>query len=127
SIAESGVLKTASEAFKLAADGLKSLAQSNPKLLEFGTYALMIAGVLGPIAIVGGGVISFFTSLLAMLLLVTKIGRGALGVAGAAMGVSGAAGATGAGAAAAGAAAGAGAASKGSSLLGKAGKGAGII
>ncbi|NKW10295.1 hypothetical protein HGG76_15300 [Ochrobactrum tritici] len=89
SIAESGVLKTASEAFKLAADGLKSLAQSNPKLLEFGTYALMIAGVLGPIAIVGGGVISFFTSLLAMLLLVTKIGRGALGVAGAAMGISG--------------------------------------
>lgn len=127
SIAESGVLKTASEAFKLAADGLKSLAQSNPKLLEFGTYALMIAGVLGPIAIVGGGVISFFTSLLAMLLLVTKIGRGALGVAGAAMGISGAAGATGAGAAAAGAAAGAGAASKGSSLLGKAAKGAGII
>nr|WP_313665490.1 phage tail tape measure protein [Brucella intermedia] len=127
SIAESGVLKTASEAFKLAADGLKSLAQSNPKLLEFGTYALMIAGVLGPIAIVGGGVISFFTSLLAMLLLVTKIGRGALGVAGAAMGISGGAGATGAGAAAAGAAAGAGAASKGSSLLGKAAKGAGII
>lgn len=127
SIAESGVLKTASEAFKLGADGLKSLAQSNPKLLEFGTYALMIAGVLGPIAIVGGGVISFFTSLLAMLLLVTKIGRGALGVAGAAMGISGAAGATGAGAAAAGAAAGAGAASKGSSLLGKAAKGAGII
>ncbi|KAB2752371.1 phage tail tape measure protein [Brucella anthropi] len=127
SIAESGVLKTASEAFKLAADGLKSLAQSNPKLLEFGTYALMIAGVLGPIALVGGGVISFFTSLLAMLLLVTKIGRGALGVAGAAMGISGAAGATGAGAAAAGAAAGAGAASKGSSLLGKAAKGAGII
>ncbi len=128
SIAESGVLKTASEAFKLAADGLKSLAQSNPKLLEFGTYALMIAGVLGPIALVGGGVISFFTSLLAMLLLVTKIGRAALGVAGAAMGISGAAGATGAGAAAAGAAAaGAGAASKGSSLLGKAAKGAGII
>lgn len=127
SIAESGVLKTASEAFKLAADGLKSLAQSNPKLLEFGTYALMIAGVLGPIALVGGGVISFFTSLLAMLLLVTKVGRGALGVAGAAMGISGAAGATGAGAAAAGAAAGAGAASKGSSLLGKAAKGAGII
>ncbi|KAB2776541.1 phage tail tape measure protein [Brucella anthropi] len=127
SIAESGVLKTASEAFKLAADGLKSLAQSNPKLLEFGTYALMIAGVLGPIALVGGGVISFFTSLLAMLLLVTKIGRGALGVAGAAMGISGVAGATGAGAAAAGAAAGAGAASKGSSLLGKAAKGAGII
>lgn len=127
SIAESGVLKTASEAFKLGADGLKSLAQSNPKLLEFGTYALMIAGVLGPIALVGGGVISFFTSLLAMLLLVTKIGRGALGVAGAAMGISGAAGATGAGAAAAGAAAGAGAASKGSSLLGKAAKGAGII
>lgn len=127
SIAESGVLKTASEAFKLAADGLKSLAQSNPKLLEFGTYALMIAGVLGPIALVGGGVISFFTSLLAMLLLVTKVGRGALGVAGAAMGISGGAGATGAGAAAAGAAAGAGAASKGSSLLGKAAKGAGII
>lgn len=123
-IAESGVLKTASEAFKLGADGLKSLAESNPKLLEFGTYALMLAGVLGPIAIVGGGVLSFFTSLLAMLLLVTKIGRGALGVAGAAMGVTTA---TGAGAAAAGAAAGAGAASKGGSLLGKAAKGAGII
>ncbi|WP_043061760.1 phage tail tape measure protein [Brucella anthropi] len=127
SIAESGVLKTASEAFKLAADGLKSLAQSNPKLLEFGTYALMIAGVLGPIALVGGCVISFFLSLLGLLKSVAAVGRGALGVAGAAMGISGAAGATGAGAAAAGAAAGAGAASKGSSLLGKAAKGAGII
>ena len=127
SIAESGVLKTASEAFKLGADGLKSLAQSNPKLLEFGTYALMIAGVLGPIVLVGGGVLSFFLSLLGLLKSVAAVGRGALGVAGATMGISGAAGATGAGAAAAGAAAGAGAASKGSSLLGKAAKGAGII
>lgn len=127
SIAESGVLKTASEAFKLAADGLKSLAQSNPKLLEFGTYSVLLAGALGPIVLVGGGVLSFFLSLVGLLKSVAAVGRGALGVAGAAMGISGAAGATGAGAAAAGAAAGAGAASKGSSLLGKAAKGAGII
>lgn len=127
SIAESGVLKTASEAFKLGADGLKSLAQSNPKLLEFGTYSVLLAGALGPIVLVGGGVLSFFLSLLGLLKSVAAVGRGALGVAGAAMGISGAAGATGAGAAAAGAAAGAGAASKGSSLLGKAAKGAGII
>lgn len=127
SIAESGVLKTASEAFKLAADGLKSLAQSNPKLLEFGTYSVLVAGALGPIVLVGGGVLSFFLSLLGLLKSVAAVGRSALGVAGAAMGISGAAGATGAGAAAAGAAAGASAASKGSSLLGKAAKGAGII
>lgn len=127
SIAESGVLKTASEAFKLGADGLKSLAQSNPKLLEFGTYSVLLAGALGPIVLVGGGVLSFFLSLLGLLKSVAAVGRGALGVAGAAMGISGGAGATGAGAAAAGAAAGAGAASKGSSLLGKAAKGAGII
>ncbi len=59
SIAESGVLKTASEAFKALANGIKSLSESNPKMLEFGTYALLIAGALGPITIVGAGVLSF--------------------------------------------------------------------
>lgn len=128
SIAESGVLKTASEAFKMAAEGLKSLAQANPKMLEFGTYAIMLAAVLGPIAIVGGGVISFFLSLVALMRLAIALGKGTLGVAAAAMGVTGtAAGASGAGTAAAGAAAGAGAAAKGGSLFGKLVKGAGII
>ena len=91
SIAESGVLKTASEAFKMAADGLKSLSQTNPKLLEFGTYALLIAAAIGPIALVGTGVIAFFTSLVSLMMLVTKLGKGALGVAAASMGVTGAA------------------------------------
>lgn len=127
-IAESGVLKTASEAFKMAADGLKSLAQSNPKMLEFGTYALLLAAVLGPIAIVGGGVIAFFLSLVGLMRLAVALGKGTLGVAAAAMGVTGAASAaSGAGTAAAGAAAGAGAASKGASVFGKLLKGAGIV
>ena len=91
SIAESGVLKTASEAFKMAADALKSLSESNPKLLEFGTYALLIAAAIGPIALIGSGVIAFFTSLVALMMLVTKLGKGALGVAAASMGVTGAA------------------------------------
>ncbi|TCQ79567.1 TP901 family phage tail tape measure protein [Ochrobactrum sp. BH3] len=125
-IAESGVLKTATEAIKSLTNGLKSLAESSPRLLEWGTYALLFAGTLGPIAIVGGGVLAFFLSLVSLMRTAIALGGGALGVAGAAMGISGAvAGATGAGTAAAGALAGA--ASKGSSLLGKAAKGAGII
>lgn len=126
-IAESGVLKTVTSAIKSVTGGLKALAESNPRMLEWGTYALMFAGALGPIAIVGGGVLAFFLSLVSLMRTAIALGGGALGVAGAAMGISGAAGATGAGAAAAPAAAGAGAASKGSSLLGKAAKGAGII
>lgn len=119
-IAESGVLKSATDLIKATTDGLKSLAESNPKMLEFGTYALLIAAALGPIALVGGGVISFFLTLASLLALVARFGKGALAVTGAALGVTGAtAGAAGAGAAAAtttgaaGAAAGASAATKG--------------
>lgn len=122
-IAESGVLKSATDLIKATTDGLKSLAESNPKMLEFGTYALLIAAALGPIALVGGGVISFFRTLASLLALVARFGKGALAVTGAALGVTGAtAGAAGAGAAGAaaatttgavGAAAGAGAATKG--------------
>lgn len=136
-IAEAGVLKTAGQAFKWAADGLKSLAKTNPKLLEFGTYALLIAGALGPIAIVGAGVLSFFSSLVNIMRAAVALGKGALGVAAASMGVSAAATAGGAaaggaaagaaGSAAAGAAGGAAAATAGKSILGKVVKGAGII
>jgi hypothetical protein len=126
-IAESGVLKTVTSAIKSVTEGLKALAESNPRMLEWGTYALMFAGALGPIAIVGGGVLAFFLSLVSLMRTAITLGGGAIGVAGAAMGVTGGAGASGAGTAAAGAAAGAGAASKGGSLLGKAAKGAGII
>lgn len=136
-IAEAGVLKSASQAFKWAADGLKSLSETNPKLLEFGTYALLIAGALGPIAIVGGGVLSFFLSLVGIMRLAVALGKGTLGVAAAAMGVTaaasagsaaaGGAAAGGAGAAAAGAAGGAAASTAGKSILGKVVKGAGII
>ena len=127
SIAESGVLKTASEAFKALANGIKSLSESNPKMLEFGTYALLIAGALGPITIVGAGVLSFFRSLIDVMRIAVALGKGTLGVAAATMGVTGAAAGGAAGSAAAGAAAGAGAASKGTSLFGKLLKGAGIV
>ena len=127
SIAESGVLKTASQVFKAAADGLKALAESNPKILEFGTYAIMLAAVLGPVAIIGGGVLSFFLSLVGIMRLAVALGKGTLGVAAATMGVTGAAAGGAAGSAAAGAAAGAGVASKGTSLFGKLLKGAGIV
>ena len=139
-IAESGVLKTATEAIKSLTSGLKSLSESNPKLLEFGTYALLIAGALGPIAIVGGGVLSFFLSLVGIMRLAVALGKGTLGVAAAAMGVTAAASAGGAaaggaaagaagaaGSAAAGAAGGAAASTAGKSILGKVVKGAGII
>lgn len=127
-IAESGVLKTATEMIKATTNGLKSLAESNPKMLEFATYALLIAAALGPIAIVGGGVISFFLSLVSLLALAARFGKGALAVTGAALGATGAtAGAAGAGTAAAGAAAGAGAAAKGGSFFGRLLRGAGII
>ncbi|KAB0538204.1 hypothetical protein HNQ68_001981 [Pseudochrobactrum saccharolyticum] len=125
-LGESGVLKTASEAIKWAADGLKSLSESNPKLLEFGTYAIMIMAALGPIAIIGGGVISFFLSLVSLMMLATKFGRGALAVAAATMGVTGATAAGAAGTAAASATV-AGAATKGTSLFGKVIKGAGVV
>ncbi|OYR13323.1 phage tail tape measure protein, TP901 family, core region [Brucella grignonensis] len=127
SIAESGVLKTASEAFKALANGIKSLSESNPKMLEFGTYALLIAGALGPITIVGAGVLSFFRSLIDVMRIAVALGKGTLGVAAATMGVTGAAAGGAAGSAAAGTAAGAGAASKGTSLFRKLLKGAGIV
>ncbi|MBX8785237.1 phage tail tape measure protein [Ochrobactrum sp. GRS2] len=125
-LGESGILKTASEALKWAADSLKSLSESNPKLLEFGTYAVLIMAALGPIAIVGGGVISFFLSLVSLMMLATKFGRGALAVAAATMGVTGATAAGAAGTAAAGARV-AGATTKGTSLFGKIIKGAGVV
>ena len=125
-LGESGVLKTASEALKWTADSLKSLSESNPKLLEFGTYAVLIMAALGPIAIVGGGVISFFLSLVSLMMLATKFGRGALAVAAATMGVTGATAAGAAGTAAAGATF-AGAKTKGTSLFGKIIKGAGVV
>lgn len=125
-LGESGTLKTASEALKWAADSLKSLSESNPKLLEFGTYAVLIMAALGPIAIVGGGVISFFLSLVSLMMLATKFGRGALAVAAATMGVTGATAAGAAGTAAAGATV-AGATTKGTSLFGKIIKGAGVV
>lgn len=51
SVAESGVLDTVSKGLDAVASGLRSLSEMSPKLLEFGTYAGMAAGALGPLSL----------------------------------------------------------------------------
>lgn len=51
SLAESGVLDTASKALDAVASGLRSLAETSPRLLEFGTYATMAVAALGPLSL----------------------------------------------------------------------------
>lgn len=51
SLAESGVLDTVSKGLDAVASGLRSLSEMSPRLLEFGTYAVMAAGALGPLSL----------------------------------------------------------------------------
>lgn len=102
-IADAGVLKTATELIKSLTAGLKSMAESNPQLLEFATYALVLAGVLGPIGMLLSGVVGGLLSLVAVLRILKAVAIGTKGAA--AAGVLGGGAAAGAGAAAAGAAA----------------------
>lgn len=50
SLAESGVLDTASKALDTVASGLRNLAETSPRLLEIGTYGAMAAAALGPLS-----------------------------------------------------------------------------
>lgn len=83
-IAEAGVLKTATELIKSITASLKSLAESNPQLLEFGTYALVLAGALGPLGMLLGGVVGGILSLVSVLriLKAVTVGTGAVASAG---------------------------------------------
>ena len=141
SIAESGVLKVATDAIKSLTDGLKWLSEANPTLLKFGSLALMLTVALAPVALVLGGVISslmLFANTIrtvgtivvgAYRIIKAALGAGAAGTAAAAT----AAGAASAGGAAAAGAAGATVAGAASKTAGKAGffskfmKGAGIV
>lgn len=105
-LADAGVLKTATEVIKSITEGLKSLAAANPQLLETATYALVLAGILGPLGMLLGGVASGFLAIFAALRLMKAAGFGAAGVAGA--GIFGGGTAAAGGAAAGGAAAAAG-------------------
>ncbi len=98
-LGESGVLKTASEALKWAADGLKWLAQASPKVLEFGTYALLLAGALAPLGFILSGVVGLFGTMSGLLRTIWAYSAGAIAVFRAAAGL----GATTAGVTAAGA------------------------
>jgi hypothetical protein len=75
SLGESGVLDTAAKGLDAVASGLKSLAETSPRLLEFGTYAVMAAAALGPLSLAVRG--------LAAVAGATGIGAGAAGAAGA--------------------------------------------
>ncbi|MBI1649885.1 phage tail tape measure protein [Hyphomicrobium sulfonivorans] len=49
-IAESGVMKTAGEAFKFLAEKINELSKANPQLLEWGTYAALAAVAIAPLS-----------------------------------------------------------------------------
>lgn len=55
-LAESGVLDTVAKGLDSVASGLRGLAEMNPRLLEFTTYAGMAAVALGPITMALRGV-----------------------------------------------------------------------
>ncbi|WP_276199673.1 phage tail tape measure protein [Chelatococcus sp. XZ-Ab1] len=58
SLAESGVLDTVAKSFDHLASGINSLAEANPKLLEFATYAGIAAGTLSSAALALGPAIA---------------------------------------------------------------------
>lgn len=60
-IGDAGVLDTLAKSFDYIAKSLESMAQSNPALLKFGTYALMGIAVAGPLGILLSGVGETFT------------------------------------------------------------------
>lgn len=117
-IAEAGVLKTARDIIVSITDALTKMAAAHPELLEFGTYALVLAGILGPLGMLLSGVVGGFLSILAIFRLLKAAGFGAAGVAGA--GILGGGAAPAAGAAA-------GAAARGGGWLSTLFRGAGAI
>jgi hypothetical protein len=58
SVAESGVLQTVSSMIKSFTDWLNKMAELNPKILEFGTYAAAALAVLAPLGLVLSGLAS---------------------------------------------------------------------
>jgi len=116
-IADAGVLKTATEIIKGLTEALNTLAKSSPKLLELGTYGVLLSAILGPLSLMIASVARAFLGLFRLL---KAAGFGAAVAASAGVVGSGAA----AGAGAAGAAAGA--ATKGGWLK-KLGRGFGVF
>lgn len=128
SIAESGVLKSATEAIQSLTSGIKALSESSPTLLKWGTFALLFSVAIAPIALIGGGIISFLLSFVSLIRLIGVTVGGSMAVIRAALGVGAAgAAATGAGTAATAAGAAGMAAKGGSGFWGKAIKGAGAV
>lgn len=78
-LGKAGVLDTIGTAFDKMAGALTSLSQSNPALLEFGTYGLMTVAVVGPLGILLGGLVAAF-SMLGGVLKVAGLGMALLGI-----------------------------------------------
>lgn len=78
-LGKAGVLDTIGTAFAKIAGALTSLSQTNPALLEFGTYSLLALGVLGPLGILLGGLVSSF-KMLGGLIKVAGLGMALLGL-----------------------------------------------
>lgn len=123
-IAEAGVLKSATNVIQSITRGLKAMAEASPKLLEWGTYTLMLAGAIAPLGMLLGGVVGFFGTMAGFLRLISAYSAGAINVLRAAAGLGVTAGA---GGTAAGAAAGAGVAASGRGWLSTLFRGAGAI
>lgn len=126
-IAEAGVLKSATNVIQSVTSGLKAMAEASPKLLEWGTYTLMLAGAIAPLGMLLGGVVGFFGTMGSLLKIIWAYSAGAVNVLRAAAGLGTAAAGAGVGGSAAGAAAGAGAVARGGGWLSKLFRGAGII
>src|SRR5690606_4597241 len=89
-IAKSGVLEGATSAIQSITSALISLGESSPKLLKWGTYAMVAVGVLGPLGILLGGVSSalMMLSAAAAFFLRTTAATGALAGLGAGAGAA---------------------------------------
>jgi hypothetical protein len=126
-IADSGVMKTASTVFQSMADGLKRLAEVNPELLRFGTYAVLLLGALAPAGLLLGGIAGIFGTIAASARLIAASATGIIGVfrAAAGLGASAAAGSMGSAGAAGAAALATG--KSGAGLLAKLWRGAGAV
>lgn len=57
-IGNSGVLASVSTAFEKISEFLNEVSKTNPKLLEFGTYALLAAGAIAPLGLMLSGLAS---------------------------------------------------------------------
>jgi len=123
-IADAGVLRSATSAINTITRGLKAMAEASPKLLEWGTYTLILAGALAPLGMLLGGVVGFFGTMAGLLKVIGRYSVGAVNILRAAAGLGVTAGA---GGTAAGAAAGAGVAASGRGWLSTLFRGAGAI